>query len=382
MNFGAIFNLFKNHPFMTSVGAGATGLGYLKLKEDTPASDQTSNQTETQTSNKTEDTKQSKAQEQSSQQKTQKHSKASQPKHSKQSHGAAPPPLDEVLNSLGAPPAPPAPNNAGIPVANAPASTGDGDGDFKSLQQQFYGLFSELDKYRQEYDIAVEKHLQTNDLYEKQLLATLPTMSLLLSKTPLNSMTNEDLLQHTTQLFTSMPYGNALENFSKLTKGYYLAKMNNVNPSELSTTDLIAIADNPVLAKSADENLAGYLEQVGEVLKLKIKSNLDEVGALKEAFANYKKELEEKGKLLKDLIDLKKVQMTLGLNQFKAEEMARHHQTTEEIQKERNDLKAQHDRATENIQNKRLSLQEQKANTPKSGKKEDDNGGIPKPKEK
>jgi hypothetical protein len=190
-------------------------------------------------------------------------------------------------------------------------------------------------------------------------------------------MTNEDYLHHTTQLFTSMPYANALENFSKLTKGYYLAKINNVNPSELSTTDLIAIADNPVLAKSTDENLAGFLEQTGELLKLKIKSNLDEIGALKDAYNTYKKELEEKGKLLKELINLKKVEITLGINQYKAEEMARHHQATEEIQKERTNIDLQKLAEKTNVDKKRLEIEEKKLqNKSQKSKKEDEKPSV------
>jgi hypothetical protein len=382
MNFGAIFNLFKRYPGWTTLGAGSIGLGGIKAmsesgddqKQSSPTStQQTSAQQQASAQSQQQASAQSK--QQASAQSKQQASAQSKQQASAQSKQSQEPP--QLL-----PPPPPNGDVGSSSGVNAPAPVEDDN--IKELQKQFYGLFAELDKYRKEYDTVVDKHMQVNDLYEKQLLASMSTMSLLLSKTPLNNMTNEDLIHHATNLFTSMPYGNALENFSKLTKGYYLAKMNNVNPSELSMTDLIAIADNPVLAKSADENLAGYLEQIGEVLKLKMKSNLDEVGKLKDAFSEYKKELDEKGKLLKDLIDLEKVKYTLGINQFKAETQAEHYKTEEDIQKEKNALKSQHDRATEDLRKQALGLKEKEMEQKKqlaeqkaNKKEKSDNGNTP-----
>lgn len=119
-------------------------------------------------------------------------------------------------------------------------------------------LFLDLEKHRQMYEVLSQQYLQANEIYEKQLLQTMQVVPLLLAKTPLNNMTNEDLIQHANQFFTSMPYSTALESIGNLTKGYYLAKMNGVDPSSLSTTDLVMIAENPVLAKSVDENLAQF----------------------------------------------------------------------------------------------------------------------------
>jgi hypothetical protein len=365
MNFGAILNFFKRHPLATTLGGGSVGLAYIKTQE------------EGKEENKQQASQQPKQAQQQPKQ-TSAPSKQSQepplplppPGKSPDAFGLLPPPPPPIGGSVGTP------SGATVSAPNLIE-----DNDFKELQQQFYSLFAELDKYRQVYDATLEKHMQANELYEKQLFATLSTMSLLLAKTPLNNMTNEDYLHHTAKLFTSMPYANALENFSKLTKGYYLAKMNNVNPSELSTTDLIAIADNPVLAKSADENLAGFLEQIGEVLKLKMKSNLDEIGALKDAYATYRKELEEKGKLLKDLIDLKKVEITLGINQYKAVEMARHHQIMEDIQKEKTNIDLQKLAEKANVDKKKLEIEEKKLqlkeqNKSQKSKKEDEEPSV------
>ena len=184
--------------------------------------------------------------------------------------------------------------------------------DNESLSQitkQMQSLFLDLEKNRQMYDTLSQQYLQANEIYEKQLLQTMQVVPLLLAKTPLNSMTNEDLIQHMNQLFTSMPYGDALNKVSDITKGYYFAKMNGVDPSTLSTTDLAMIAENPVLAKSVNENLAQFLEQMGEILKYKIKSNMDKVGALKDQYQNMLKELEEKGKIYKWIIDARKFEI-------------------------------------------------------------------------
>jgi hypothetical protein len=187
-------------------------------------------------------------------------------------------------------------------VAPAQDLTSEYSEELKQAQSQMLGLFQDLDKYRQQYEETSQRLSQANELYEKQLLQILPTIPLLLAKTPLNSMTNEDLIQHTNQLFTTMPYEDAIGRVGNLTKGYYIAKMNGVDPKSLSTTDLLEIAENPVLAKSSDENLAQFLGQIGEVLKYKIKSNLDKVGAIKDAYDLRLKELQEKGKIYNDTI--------------------------------------------------------------------------------
>jgi len=191
--------------------------------------------------------------------------------------------------------------------------------EIKQTQSYMLKLFEDIDKYRQVYDDTIQKYSQVNDIYEKQLLGIMPTIPLLLSKTPLNTMTNEDLVSHTNSLFNSMPYSTALQSMDRLLKGYYLAKMNGVDPSALSTGDLFQIADNPVLAKSVDENLATYLTQVSEILKFKIKSNLDKIGAVKDAYNSQLKELHEKGDILKEMLKSIKDEYMYKLNSEKAD---------------------------------------------------------------
>lgn len=202
----------------------------------------------------------------------------------------------------------PQPQEQQSPLQSAP-SYPDYSDDIKQLQQSFLQLVGNLDKQRQAYDLAMNKYMQANDLYEKQLAEILPSISLLLAKTPLNNMTNEDLIQHTNTLFTEMPYEDALNRVGNLTKGYYVAKMNGVDPKSLSTTDLLEIAENPVFAKSTNENLAQFLSQIGEVLKYKIKNNLDKIGAIKDMYGNTVKELHEQANVYKELFSTVKQEM-------------------------------------------------------------------------
>jgi hypothetical protein len=185
----------------------------------------------------------------------------------------------------------------------------EGGSSLSKIASQIYTLFEELDKHRQAYDALSQQYLQANDIYEKQLLQTMQTIPFLLAKTPLNNITSEDLNEHLNSLLTSMPYTEAIERVNHVVKGYYLAKTNGVDPKSLSTTDLMMIAENPVLARSVNENIVQFLEQTGEILKYKIKSNMDKVGALKDQYQNVLKELEEKGKLYKSIIDALKFEI-------------------------------------------------------------------------
>ncbi|MBX0311260.1 MAG: hypothetical protein JHC31_05715 [Sulfurihydrogenibium sp.] len=206
-------------------------------------------------------------------------------------------------------------------IPQAPDYSSEYSEELKQFQSQMLSLFQDLDKYRQLYDATLQQYTKANEVYEKQLLGILPEIPLLLAKTPLNNMTNEDLIQHTNQLFTMMPYEDALERVGNLTKGYYIAKMNGVDPKSLSTTDLLEISENPVLAKSSNENLAQFLSQVGEILKYKIKSNLDKIGAVKDAYELRLKELQEKGKIYNDVIKSIKDQYNFMLNEDKLNAM-------------------------------------------------------------
>jgi len=223
--------------------------------------------------------------------------------------------------------------------------------EIKQIQTYMLKLFEDVDKYRQVYDDTLQKYSQANELYEKQLLGIMPTIPLLLAKTPLNAMTSEDLVAHTNNLFNSMPYSTALQSMDRLFKGYYLAKMNGVDPSALSTADLFQLADNPVLAKSVDENLATYLTQVSEILKFKIKSNLDKIGAVKDAYNAQLTELQRKGDILKEMLKSIKDEYMYKLNLEKADVNAWYLDKKLNILDEKNEILAQK-------QNQKLSLQD------------------------
>jgi hypothetical protein len=162
-----------------------------------------------------------------------------------------------------------------------------------------------------------------------------------------------------------MPYTDALEKVNQLTKGYYIAKMNGVDPKTLSTTDLVMIADNPALAKSVNDNLVQFLEQMGEILKYKIKSNMDKVGAIKDQYQNILKELEEKGKLYKEIINAYKYEMQQGFNEYKFNtrlgvDLKKHEDTMNEKYKEF-EWKESYQKQLLELKKQLLELQQQKA---------------------
>jgi hypothetical protein len=292
---GAV-NWVKNHKILSTVGGlGTVAVGASLLSDEENKQPEQTNQQTTQ------------------QNQTQQQTKKQTTKSSKKSRTINFQPLESLFPQQGS------------NITNTSQSPQQlEEGELSQITNQIQSLFLELDKYRQMYEALSQQYLQANEIYEKQLLQTMQTIPFLLAKTPLNNMTNEDLIQHANQLFTSMPYSEALEYFPKITKGYYLAKANGVDPSSLSTTDLVMIAENPVLAKSVDENIAQFLEQIGEILKFKIKSNMDKIGALRDQYQNVLKELEEKAKLYKSLIDAYKFEMKLDFDISKFNETMRH----------------------------------------------------------
>ncbi|MBX0312610.1 MAG: hypothetical protein JHC31_12720, partial [Sulfurihydrogenibium sp.] len=260
------------------------------------------------------------------------------------------PPLESLFQQQG----------SNVSNADTPLSSQQSNGnELSQITNRIQDLFVDLDKHRQMYEVLSQQYLQANEIYEKQLLQTMQIIPILLAKTPLNNMTNEDLLHHVNSLFTSMPYSTAIDSVNQVIKGYYLAKANGVDPSSLSTTDLTEIAENPVLAKSVDENLAQFLEQMGEILKYKIKSNMDKVGALKDQYQNILKELEEKGKLYKSLIDAYKFETKLDFDMNKFNEMMNYRYTS------LNERRNYHNQSI-NLRQQKLNLEREKAENGKS----------------
>lgn len=327
----------KNHKFLTTGGAIGTAIvGSTFLPEKKKEQQETTQQASQQ--------EQTKQQEQAKKQPKQK-------SHSSGGNGNINlPPLESLFQQQGS-----NVSNADIPLSSQ-QSNGD---ELSQIANRIQDLFVDLDKHRQMYEVLSQQYLQANEIYEKQLLQTMQIIPILLAKTPLNNMTNEDLLHHVNSLFTSMPYSTAIDSVNQVIKGYYLAKANGVDPSSLSTTDLTEIAENPVLAKSVDENLAQFLEQMGEILKYKIKSNMDKVGALKDQYQNILKELEEKGKLYKEIIDAYKSEkkFDIDINKFLAMMNYRFASL--------NEKKYYHDRAL-GLREREVRLKEEKAENGKS----------------
>jgi hypothetical protein len=348
----------KAHPIITLGGSLIAGKTLLSGKDE-----------ETQPTTQKQPTQQPTTQKQPTQQPTtQKQPNQTKPKPKNNSSNSPInlPPLQDVVKQLGGNPSQQQTDNSN-------------EGGLSQIVNQIQDLFVDLDKHRQMYEVLSQQYLQANDIYEKQLLQTMQVIPFLMAKTPLNNMTTEDLNEHLNNLFTSMPYTDALEKVNHLTKGYYIAKMNGVDPKTLSTTDLTLIADNPALAKSVNDNLVQFLDQMGEILKYKIKSNMDKVGALKDQYQNILKELEEKGKLYKEIINAYKYEMQQGFNEYKfntkrSDDWKKHVDTINEkeknraLRKEEDEQKKQYQEKKLNIAERNLKLKEEKTkNGNKSG---------------
>jgi hypothetical protein len=350
---GAI-NFAKNHKTMSTIlGVPTVGAGVLALSGKDNSQEQATTQTQEQATNQ--EQKQSPKQGQKQTAKKSGNGKTTTANTSKL------PPLNEILGTGS--------NVSGdLPSPTSEADGQEGGSTLSKIASQIYTLFGELDKHRQVYDNLSQQYLQANDIYEKQLLQTMQTIPFLLAKTPLNNITTEDLNEHLTNLLTSMPYTEAVEKVNNVVKGYYLAKTNGVDPKSLSTTDLTMIAENPVLARSVNENIVQFLEQTGEILKYKIKSNMDKVGALKDQYQNVLKELEEKGKLYKSIIDAIKFEMKQDYDLYKFNtklntDMQKFSQKLAYDYANLNERKEYHNKQTA-LREKSLEAKQEKSNAP------------------
>ncbi|DAD54650.1 TPA: conserved hypothetical protein [Aquificae Joseph's Coat Spring virus] len=142
------------------------------------------------------------------------------------------------------------------------------------------------------YNQLQQNYMQVSNQYQNQLTQLLPSIAMLLAKTPLSSMTDDDLPHQIEQLYTTVPFQVAVENTNKLIKGYYIAKMNGINTQQLDTMDLMQVADNPAFARSTDENLAEFLGRLGAIIQLKMQTALREAGMVKDMYAEKLKEMQ------------------------------------------------------------------------------------------
>jgi hypothetical protein len=182
--------------------------------------------------------------------------------------------------------------------------------------------------YGQIYNQLQQNYMQVANKYQDQLMQILPSIAMLTAKTPLSSITEDDLTQHIEQLYTMMPFQAALANTDKLVKGYYIAKINGINTKDLDTTDLMEVADNPAFAQSTNENLAQFLAQLGGIIQMKMQTALKQAGMVKDMYQEQLKQMQIHAQLMHYIA-------TALTNMAKEEEMERHHRAEEELWRDR-----------------------------------------------
>jgi len=160
------------------------------------------------------------------------------------------------------------------------------------LIQKSVNLMKQAQVYGQAYEQLQQNYMQVANKYQNQLMELLPSIAMLTAKTPLSSMTEDDLPQHIEQLYTTMPFQVALANTDKLVKGYYISKMNGINTQELDTADLMQVAENPAFAESTNDNLAQFLARLGGIIQMKMQTSLKEAGMVKDMYAEKLKEMQ------------------------------------------------------------------------------------------
>jgi len=206
--------------------------------------------------------------------------------------------------------------------------------------------------YGQVYNQLQQNYMQVANKYQNQLMELLPSIALLTAKTPLSSITDDDLTQHIEQLYTMMPFQSALANTDKLIKGYYISKINGVNTNELDTIDLMQIADNPAFAQAMDENLTQFLGRLGGVLQLKMQTALQEAGMIKDMYQEKLKEMQMQGQILHSM-----AYAIIGM--AKGQEEAYYHSVLENEMIDRLGLEAQNMALRESMYQQSLAMKEQ-----------------------
>ena len=154
--------------------------------------------------------------------------------------------------------------------------------EFNTVASSLLQLINEIQQIGTEYEATREQYVQFLRSYEAMLTDILPKLTMFMMKTPLSMITTEDLPTKIRELMLYSPYNRAIENYPKLIKGYYMAKVNNLNTKNLTAFDLVEIADNPSLASITSENLQNLAEAIGTILQMQIKNQIDLIGRLKD----------------------------------------------------------------------------------------------------
>jgi hypothetical protein len=196
------------------------------------------------------------------------------------------------------------------------------------LMQKSLALMKQAQVYGQAYEQLQQNYMKVANIYQNQLMQILPSIAMLTAKTPLSSITEDDLTQHIEQLYTTVPFQVALANTDKLVKGYYIAKINGINTRELDTADLMQVADNPAFAQSTNDNLAQFLAQLGGIIQMKMQTALKQAGMVKDMYQEQLKQMQIHAQLMHYIANA-----IVGM--AKEEEMERHHLAEEELWRDR-----------------------------------------------
>jgi len=205
------------------------------------------------------------------------------------------------------------------------------------IQTTTQSYIEELKNFVEEFESLKQAKETLSQKYSDVLTKLMTNSMLLASKTTLNQLIEDDFTDKLKEVIDLMPAFSLSVGVSKLIKGYTLAKANGMNTRNMSSFDLIMMADNPDLATNVPAELKqqtdfiakllgelyqaklGDLKYVFDLVKNKLALKEMEANALKEMYRNILNTLETKVgiKVKQDQVALQ--QQELGL---KAQQLA------------------------------------------------------------
>lgn len=191
----------------------------------------------------------------------------------------------------------------------------------------------EAQKHAQVFELATQKYLEANQVYEEKLNELLPTIALFSAKTSFKDLTKEDLPKIVGEYLKNVPYGAGVQSLNKLIKGYYVLRLNGVDTEGLSPIDIIQAGENPAFVENTHEAVIKSLDQLGSIIQLKMKQNLDTIGILRDNYKAIRDELNKKAELymkaLKYATDFLLDKEKMALERASLEERKRHNKVME-----------------------------------------------------
>ena len=238
------------------------------------------------------------------------------------------PPLAQVVGS----------NNTQA-IGGVVSSNNVGQQDEMSRFLQIISTINEdVQKHAQVFELATQKYIEANQEYGNKLNEVLPVIALFSAKTSFRDLTKEDLPRHIGDYLKNVAYGVGINSVNKLIKGYYVLRLNGVDTEELSPVDIIQAGENPAFVENLHEEVVKNLNQIGGILQLKIKQNLDTIGVMKDNYKAIRDELLKKAelyeKIFKFATDYIFKEKNLQLHYEKLQEQIRHNKATEGLRKE------------------------------------------------